>query len=72
MTINKSKTDKLMTCCICRNDIPIEPLTGWAYGHNAQPIFDSRCCSQCNDLFVIPTRMRRAYPQKPQADKTAS
>jgi len=29
------------------------------YGHNAQPINAGRCCGLCNDLVVIPERLRR-------------
>ena len=27
------------------------------FGHNAEPIFDGRCCDTCNMMYVIPTRM---------------
>lgn len=33
-------------CSICRVDYQ-----GW--GHNAQPINDGRCCSDCNQLVII-------------------
>lgn len=33
-------------CSICRVDYQ-------GYGHNAQPINDGRCCSDCNQLVTI-------------------
>ena len=45
-----------MKCCLCNNPIDVEHHTGWAGGHNAQPIKDGRCCSDCNDVVVIPFR----------------
>ena len=32
---------------------------GWAGGHNAQPLADGQCCSNCNGLVII-ARMRQA------------
>ena len=49
-----------MVCCICRGPIGVEVLTGWDGGHNAEPIMFGRCCRDCNDMVVFPTRMRRA------------
>lgn len=43
-------------CCICANPIEVEPLSGWADGHNAEPVKSGRCCSWCNDMIVIPRR----------------
>jgi len=31
------------------------------FGHNAAPINNGRCCSECNSDIVIPTRIRAAY-----------
>ncbi len=45
-------------CCICGFSIEVE-LSGWRYGHNAQPVKDGRCCSDCNSMVVIPFRMVR-------------
>jgi len=39
-------------CCICG-----KPYLG--YGHNADPIKYGRCCNRCNDLRVIPARIRK-------------
>lgn len=48
-------------CCIC--DLPIMPekISGWRFGHNAQPVRNGRCCAACNDMYVIPERIRRLY-----------
>ena len=46
-----------MECCICKEEIAIEP-TGWERGHNAEPVVvDGRCCSNCNHFKVLPARM---------------
>lgn len=48
-------TDK-MKCSICHGPILPEP-HGWAGGHQAAPINDGRCCSECNSQIVIPARI---------------
>lgn len=50
---------KLLTCSICRKPIEVEAATGWAEGHNAQPVNNGRCCSDCNATVVIPARLAR-------------
>lgn len=46
-----------MNCTICGMTIIVEP-SGWAEGHNAEPVVRAgRCCSDCNTLVVIPRRM---------------
>lgn len=42
-----------MKCCICNKEIK-------GYGHNARPLFEGKCCDDCN-LLVITVRsdMRR-------------
>lgn len=35
-----------MKCCICNKEIK-------GYGHNARPLFDGRCCDNCNQLVII-------------------
>lgn len=47
----------LKTCSICGGNISIQPLTGWADGHNALPINHGRCCDACNATAVIPARI---------------
>jgi len=46
-------------CSICGGEITPEPVSGWALGHNAEPVNDGRCCTVCNDLVVIPARLNR-------------
>ena len=45
-------------CCICLNEII--PLIGstWTAGHIAEPIAAGRCCNVCNELEVVPHRIR--------------
>jgi hypothetical protein len=45
--------------------LPIRPkicsICGCAYtgfGHNAEPVNSGRCCDICNNIIVIPTRIR--------------
>ena len=44
-----------MKCSIC------EEMCDCKYGHNAHPVNNGRCCSTCNDTFVIPARLRIAF-----------
>jgi hypothetical protein len=47
-----------LRCIICRMEI--EPdLTGYAGGHNAEPVRRGRCCEECNWTVVVPTRFSR-------------
>jgi hypothetical protein len=46
-----------MKCVICKK--PYQSM-----GHNAQPVKDGRCCTDCNDIHVIPARVAMAYPRK--------
>jgi hypothetical protein len=65
MTDTKTKTKtKLLTCSICGEKITPELLSGWTGGHNSQPVTDGRCCATCNELHVIPARLRRVYDIK--------
>lgn len=45
-----------MKCCICGGEI--ENKFGWDRGNNALPIKDGRCCDTCNDMEVIPARLK--------------
>ena len=51
-------TDKV--CCICGGSIDAhktpEGKVYWTEGHNALPVKDGRCCTQCNDNRVLPAR----------------
>lgn len=56
---------KPLICSICGNKIEPE-LSGWAGGHNAEPINDGRCCRTCNDTIVTPARIVAIYRQERQ------
>lgn len=56
-----TKDTRQLKCCICREPIETEAVTNWAGGHNAEPVMAGRCCRNCNDLVVVPTRIRRIY-----------
>ena len=52
-----------MKCCICGKEI--EDAFGWKEGHNPWPAKEEgRCCTKCNDLIVVPLRMKRINPQE--------
>jgi hypothetical protein len=42
-------------CVIC--DRPIDVIGNWTEGHNALPITEGRCCTNCNENKVLPARM---------------
>ena len=44
-------------CVICKTEIGVDPISGWAGGHNAEPICEGRCCTICNDTIVTPQRI---------------
>ena len=44
-----------MKCSICKGQI--EKKAHWSEGHNAEPINNGRCCDECNDNIVTPTRL---------------
>jgi hypothetical protein len=55
-----------MNCIICTHKIK-DP-----YGHNPAPLFDNgRCCTDCNDLFVVPIRLLRAAKPLEVADENS-
>ena len=45
-----------MNCSICKNPIEVQA-NGWEGGHNAFPLSNGKCCTNCNDTEVIPMRM---------------
>ena len=60
----KKQKNKQNKCSICEGAIEekVNPLTGevyWRGGNNAQPINDGRCCDTCNDLVVLPERIKQ-------------
>ena len=47
-----------MKCIICIEEIEVE-ISGFSEGHNAQPLAEGRCCSECNDFAVLPARIKQ-------------
>ena len=47
-----------MNCSICNNEINDR------FGHNAQPINNGKCCSDCNSTVVIPARIKEMLNDK--------
>lgn len=39
-------------CSICFKEII-------GFGNNAEPVKKGRCCNSCNDLYVIPERLKQ-------------
>ena len=47
----------------------VNPDTGkeiWIKGHNALPVKDGRCCSDCNNKIVVPLRIMGTISSKVQ------
>ena len=57
--MRKKTKESALACSICK--LPIENVMGWIGGHNAQPVNDGRCCTVCNDLYVIPARIANIH-----------
>lgn len=53
-----------MICSICGGTIEVL-YGGWDKGNNAQPVNEGRCCNVCNDLVVLPRRIRDSYAARP-------
>lgn len=54
-------------CCLCGKDT-----AGW--GNNPYPLcdekdFESRCCDECNDTYVIPARILNCKSVEELKDK---
>ena len=53
---------KLENCVICTEAIePQRTPEGeifWTHGHNARPVAEGQCCSDCNYSVVVPARLR--------------
>ena len=47
-----------MKCSICKEEIRVDPKSGWNEGNNAEPINTGRCCDECNLSAVIPARIQ--------------
>jgi hypothetical protein len=59
----------ILNCSIC-GDMILPELSGWSGGHNAQPINDGRCCSDCNARVVVPMRLAQMYARRNKSDAT--
>ena len=57
--MNVTKLNKSFGCSICGDPITKHPISGWAGGHNAEPINSGRCCDFCNVTVVIPARLQQ-------------
>jgi hypothetical protein len=66
-----TKKGDLLICSICAAPIDIEALSGWAGGHNAQPVNSGRCCTNCNMMVVLPARLARLrqLPEPPAVNE---
>jgi hypothetical protein len=49
-----------MKCSICKKEI-IPDVVGWNKGHNAQPINNGRCCTDCNNSVVLTARIKEMF-----------
>ena len=56
----------ILNCSIC-GDMILPELSGWTGGHNAEPVNDGRCCSECNSRVVIPARLALIYARRTSA-----
>ena len=50
-----------MKCSICQGEVDEHKLPDgevyWTQGHNAWPINDGRCCTDCNQTHVLRARI---------------
>ena len=44
-------------CCICGEEIK-------GYGNNAEPMKQGTCCDECNEKFVIPSRIKQLMEKR--------
>jgi hypothetical protein len=58
----------MLKCCLCGEKIEVQALTGWDQGHNAEPLDEGRCCDVCNEVKVIPERLRQMAMRRPVVD----
>ena len=55
-----------MKCCICKNEIKPDAISGWDKGHNPYPVRDKgKCCGECNDTIVLPKRLSDYFITSP-------
>tara|TARA_R100000152_G_C6782171_1_gene218763 strand:- start:6469 stop:6684 length:216 start_codon:yes stop_codon:yes gene_type:complete len=61
------KKHEVKKCSICDDYIDVMMVgkeRGWDDGHNAEPINEGRCCNQCNEDVVIPTRLAQVLGEE--------
>ena len=54
------KEEEKIECCLCGKEVK-------DFGHNPQPLGekeDDRCCDECNQKLVIPTRLRLLFSKQ--------
>ena len=49
--------DTSVKCAICSHTIKPDPVSGWAYGHEAYPVAVGRACDFCHSTDVLPARI---------------
>lgn len=49
-------------CCLCGKKID-------GYGHNAEPVSQGRCCTECNYVKVLPARIALVHQQQKRSIK---
>jgi len=50
---NKKKDDKVIECCMCGDKVKDRK------SHNARPVYDGRCCWDCNQLVYLARRTKQ-------------
>ena len=60
MRTRKLKSQKQSKCVIC-NELFV------GHGHNALPVKEGRCCTDCNWTGVLPARLEQAKKDKLKA-----
>ena len=53
----KSKPKFCSICTSAIDELIVDGEVAWSDGHNAEPVNQGRCCSECNDTVVIPSRL---------------
>ena len=55
-----------MKCCICGKEIELKvyEIGSYEQGHNAAPVKEGKCCSECNTLVVIPARLKSYFEKR--------
>ena len=56
-----------MKCCLCDNKIKVTR-DGMYDDHDAQPLADGRCCSDCSLNYVLPSRSPSNWPLETKED----